>query len=247
MFLKAVQERFGHLKTIVRWWWLLIAGLWSAFWVVNDCIGKWGSNALKTQWESATLHLPPTWQIWLIGLLVIGILLIVEGSYRHFRDSEKSTARKMADLQADYDLVKAELRLEKDRSLPKLSLLITQVATTPCGEANRDALLLLSMSIENTGAPSIVKNFSVSVAFGEKRIKADMLVGPIRDERVTLGDDGSFMELRMVNYLPNKVYENPIPSGGGAAGWFRALVSKAPAGVASTEMLHVQKLFKSRP
>jgi hypothetical protein len=88
--MRGIIERYNHFREIARWWWALILALWSAFWLIDTMIAKWGDPPLKKLWDQNTLHIPRGWQYWVIGLLGISILLVIEGSFRHSRQFQGS-------------------------------------------------------------------------------------------------------------------------------------------------------------
>lgn len=63
----------------------MIVLAWSAFSLVDSLISHWGSDSVKAGWKAATLHFPFGWQTWAIGLLLIGLVFVYDGSYRHTR------------------------------------------------------------------------------------------------------------------------------------------------------------------
>lgn len=71
---------------------------YSAFSFTDTIITHWGSDTTKATWEAATLHFPFGLQTWLIGILLIVLVLVYDGSYRNTRKLEKE---KVALLWAD--------------------------------------------------------------------------------------------------------------------------------------------------
>jgi hypothetical protein len=104
-----MRKRLKHIRSIAKWWWALVAALWSTFWIADGAIGKWGSQTVKAWWDAHTEHLPTNWQAWLIGLLGIALLLILEGSYRRsvaVESEHKSEVRHLSDKVTDVPLLR---------------------------------------------------------------------------------------------------------------------------------------------
>ena len=58
---------------------------WSAFCGADTAIAHFGSDAVRAEWKALTFHFPLGWQTWLIGFLIIGLIFVYDGSYRHAR------------------------------------------------------------------------------------------------------------------------------------------------------------------
>jgi hypothetical protein len=81
------RHRFAHFRSIAKWWWWVVATAWSVLFGVDAVVQKWASTAHKTSWNALTEHLPfGNWQLWLIGLLLLTLIMLFEGSFRHHRD-----------------------------------------------------------------------------------------------------------------------------------------------------------------
>jgi len=61
----------------------MVAAVYGAFWALDEAIEKWNPFDCKAWWDAHTTHLPVHWQEWLIGLLVLLILGLIDGSYRN--------------------------------------------------------------------------------------------------------------------------------------------------------------------
>lgn len=79
--LDAVKQRWNHAKSIGRTWWWLVPLVYSLFWGLDSAINKWDFG-IKDSWNAHTSHLPKHWQEWLIGLLLLMIVSLTEGSFR---------------------------------------------------------------------------------------------------------------------------------------------------------------------
>jgi hypothetical protein len=77
--------RWDHLKSIGNKWWSLVLGAYGLFFAADEAIEKWNPLNTKMWWEAHTPHLPTRWEAWLIGLLVITVMLVLEGSFQHAR------------------------------------------------------------------------------------------------------------------------------------------------------------------
>jgi hypothetical protein len=97
-FLKARANHIGH---IANGWWAMILAMWSLVTAADTVIEKWGSDAAKKWWDGIWLLPKVGWKGWLIGLLVITVLLIFEGSYRHSRRQEDKLLAVIEEFRAD--------------------------------------------------------------------------------------------------------------------------------------------------
>lgn len=80
-----LKDRGHHTKAIGKSWWFLVATAWAVFWAVDASIEKWDVFGTKIWWEAHTTHLPAHWQEWLLGILVLTIIGLIDGSYRHHK------------------------------------------------------------------------------------------------------------------------------------------------------------------
>ncbi len=95
-----LKERWDHSKSIGKTWWWLFPILYSAFWGIDSSINKWDFG-IKDSWNKHTAHLPKHWEGWLIGLLLLMILSLIEGSYRHHQKT-RTPSEPPANLQVDW-------------------------------------------------------------------------------------------------------------------------------------------------
>lgn len=78
------STRARHVFHIARWWWALIyTGAWSAISIAETMVAHYGSDTVKAAYNRAWLAPRWGWKVWIIGILVITLFCIVEGSYRH--------------------------------------------------------------------------------------------------------------------------------------------------------------------
>lgn len=92
----ALKTRWEHTKTIGKTWWSLAAVLWAFFWAADAAIEKWDLFGLKVWWDENTTHLPTRWQEWLIGLLVLLLFGLIEGSFRHHQKTVNRHTEELA-------------------------------------------------------------------------------------------------------------------------------------------------------
>jgi hypothetical protein len=79
-FLKARAEHVWH---IAHWWWAVIYGTWTLLCSFDVIVEHYGSDSFRAAYNS--WWITPKWgaKTWLIGLLVITVLAILEGSYQY--------------------------------------------------------------------------------------------------------------------------------------------------------------------
>jgi signal recognition particle subunit SEC65 len=249
----------------------LAAALWGVFWAVDSAIEKWDWGT-KTWWEAHTTHIK-NWQTGLAFFLGLLVLALIEGSFRHTARREALRDRDISALNTTIKDLREELERERDQSKPKLRLHIHGMQTVECGDDRKDTLLMVSMTVENTGAPSIVKNLNGSLKVGDRVVQTVTMIGPSQDIRTTF-PDGSFISFKRADYLPVKAYANAIQRGAGVVGWFQLMarnvdpttawnegtltitcldvmdqpynVSFSPAGQESGELLFVDKITQKQ-
>ncbi len=83
-----IKDRFKHGGRIGQWWWAMIFGAWTLVCSADVLVGKYGSDSFKVAWDAAWKLPKFGWEVWIIGLLMITVLMIFEGSYRHTRSLE---------------------------------------------------------------------------------------------------------------------------------------------------------------
>lgn len=83
--LAAIKARWLHVRKIGKPWWVMVAALWGMFWATDEIIAKWGSSDVKAFWDTYTSRLHFDWKIGIIGFLLIFVLMLIEGSFRHHR------------------------------------------------------------------------------------------------------------------------------------------------------------------
>lgn len=81
-----------HSKRLSNRWWAVIGAAWGVFSGIATVMSTWGSTAAKMKWAELTLHFPFGWQTWLIGTLIVIVLFVYDGSYRHSQKLERDKA-----------------------------------------------------------------------------------------------------------------------------------------------------------
>ncbi|HEV7676593.1 MAG TPA: hypothetical protein VGQ12_18840 [Candidatus Angelobacter sp.] len=222
MAMRGVKARWQHIRHIARWWWALVAGTWSLFWVVDASIGKWGSPKLKATWDIYTLHVPADWRYWLIGILLLSLFLIVEGSYRWHKttvaEGKKELEDRLGELAQEINSLTLELEREKDRNRPKLSGVVFDLFSAPLKNVSGvrpefvgkyATYMVLRAAVGNNGTPSIAKawRLEVETANGKKETAQKTTLAldstTLRQGEVIFGADA----------LDEKTYPQPIPNG----------------------------------
>jgi hypothetical protein len=92
-----LRTRLAHVGVIGRTWWLLLATAWGVFWALDESIEKWNLFGMKEWWDAHTTHLPTHWEGWLIGLLVLAVVGLIDGSFRHFEAAANAATGTIAE------------------------------------------------------------------------------------------------------------------------------------------------------
>jgi len=102
---------------------------------------------------------------------------------------------------------------------PRLGGSFTLKAVAPDITNNQDSIISIVASIENTGAPSIAKNFSISVKTARKAV--NVIIAPHMKGGMNLFDETGERGFRLedADFLALKVGEHPIPNNGAAQGF----------------------------
>jgi hypothetical protein len=79
-FLKA---RLEHVGNIAHWWRAVIYGAWTLLCSCDVMVEHYGSDSFKSAYNGWWITPKWGWKTWVIGLLIITVLAILEGSYRH--------------------------------------------------------------------------------------------------------------------------------------------------------------------
>jgi hypothetical protein len=99
-----LKRRIKYIGRIAHWWWAVIYGLaWSLLCSIDVLIGHYASESFKAAYNKAWVAPKWGWAVWIIGLLVITILVIIEGSYRYASNLEDRIAPKLEIPQIAYE------------------------------------------------------------------------------------------------------------------------------------------------
>jgi hypothetical protein len=147
---------------------------------------------------------------WYVLLFVV--CFILGASFMVWKDEHQTVQR-------------LETQIEK-LSIPKLSGRIDYVAVAPCGKKNENSLITIMANITNTGAPSIVSYFKVTIKIGNEEVKSVPVLQP--SSKIILfksaEKEREGMVLQPADYLPRKGIVQPIVMGGGIWGFVQSFV-----------------------
>ena len=102
------------------------------------------------------------------------------------------------------------------KSHPSLTAKFDFITTAPAGEHKFDSIIVISATIINNGAPSIVDNIAIKVMIEDKWFAGESVLMP--KEGIYLHGDGQTLYFRTTDTLQRKGLDQPIPTGGCAAG-----------------------------
>ncbi len=173
--------------------------------VISICRNYLPDNIFPKNMEAVMNDL--IWQAPLVIFASIGLIRFLLAPYIIFRDEHERTV----------DLERA-LITEKDNKLPILAAEFEVLAVAPAGKDDCDSIIIITATIFNTGAPSIVSNFGVEIQRGGKEsVKGENVIlppGPMRME-----GEGLELTTNEQDNLPRKGISNPILRGGAVTGW----------------------------
>lgn len=120
-----------------------------------------------------------------------------------------------------------QVKIEKERKIPKLSAQVDILAVAPAGHKWESSIVTVVAIIRNTGAPSIADDFKVTIKVGEKEHKGIIVPPPIKEINLwtTDGKNKEGVALLAEDYLPRKCLAQPIVTGGGVFGFIQLLVT----------------------
>jgi hypothetical protein len=160
-------------------------------------------------------HLPLHW--WTIGLLILTVGILLEGSHEAIVGRESEHEHTKAELAG----VREELRIERDRSRPNFILSVGRTVVTPAQEATRkafgneiDAASLCELIIANSGAASVTGGWQCEVKHQTKTVQASIFIH-------TTGEMNFDGRLRIVrsDFIQEKSDITPITTGNRSVGW----------------------------
>jgi hypothetical protein len=106
---------------------------------------------------------------------------------------------------------------------PKLNAEFNVSHVAPAGNEKEDSIIVITATITNTGAPSIVQHIKIEIGTEEKLIRASFLPLP-QEEIVLQGEDRTFT-VKTKDELRSKCLSQPIATGGAVNGWLFLLAS----------------------
>jgi hypothetical protein len=89
-----LENRLHFWKESLSLWWFAVVAIWTGFSNAATLRDNFLPPALQAKW--ATLEILPRWgwKEWSIGLLVIGLVAVLEGTYRRFAKEQAIIAEK---------------------------------------------------------------------------------------------------------------------------------------------------------
>jgi hypothetical protein len=81
--MRFLVSRAKHVGHIAHWCWAVIYGLWTLVCSVDVLVEHYGSDSFKAVYNTWWITPKWGWETYIIGLLVITVFAILEGSYRH--------------------------------------------------------------------------------------------------------------------------------------------------------------------
>ncbi len=181
--LNGLITRWGHARTIGKTWWFLLAAGWGLFWALDASIEKWDLLGTKMWWDAHTTQLPSHWQTWLVVLLVIMLLALVEGSYRHhktYAENEQSKLRK---------------EKAKNEIAPDIEVQVTSLITK--GKLSTGVSDLFVHVILTLKAPSevVIRDFSLTAQQGTEYMHTVAVDDTAQWEVVKENPEGAYLHM----------------------------------------------------
>jgi len=124
------------------------------------------------------------------------------------------------------------------QSAPKLDGSFQGTMIAPGGQENQNTIYTSVVSITDTGAPSIVRNFRLSLNLPDGHIvEGRILLSPGKGHRLILKmASGGEVNMDGADFLPQKAQELPIPTNGASAGFIQALFENVTPDVAERSL-----------
>jgi hypothetical protein len=112
------------------------------------------------------------------------------------------------------------------QATPRLGGQIDGVAAAPFGAKREDSVVTVKATVTNTGSPTVLNSFAVTVRTKDGRtIQAGGLLPAPNMPTSLYGDRGDkLMEFPYADFLPKKTENQPVPTNGAASGFFQAVV-----------------------
>ena len=155
-------------------------------------------------------------KLWYV--LIFVVVFTLGASFMAWRDEHQSVLYKGEQI----GNLKTEIEGLK---IPKLNGTITNIVVAPAGNQDESSVVFVLAIITNTGLPSIVKDFILTVKMGDRKIRGMPLA--ISDKFnlwKRTEKEGEGLILKAEDYLPKKGMGQPIVRGGGIAGFIHYLI-----------------------
>lgn len=136
---------------------------------------------------------------------------------------------------------KNKLEKELDRSRPKLSAEIGLTVTAPAGANNESSLVIIMVTIKNTGAPSIASDFYLSVKSNDNEAMGVFFPMSKGDVRLKSTDGQEIFFNHPDDNLPLKSGSQPIVTGGAVNGFCAVLIPNITHGEITSKGILVLK------
>src|ERR1022692_1829687 len=93
--MRFITHRIKHVGQIAHLWWVVIYGAWALLCSLDVFVEHYASESFKVTYNNLWEAPKWGWQIWIIGLLVITVFAIFEGSYQYALTVESRLAPKL--------------------------------------------------------------------------------------------------------------------------------------------------------
>jgi hypothetical protein len=104
-----LRTRWKHARAIAKTWSFVVPGIWGIFWAADAAIEKWDFG-VKLWWDKYTTQLPSRWEVWMLGLLVLVIFGLIDGSYRIHTAATTKHENETLSLQSQLSELKESLK-----------------------------------------------------------------------------------------------------------------------------------------
>lgn len=116
-FMLFLKSRVKHVGHIAYWWWAAIYGGWTLLCSVDVLVEHYASDSFKGSYNHAWIAPKSGWHVWIIGVLVITVLAIIEGSYRYSRAQSGEHRESLSKAEAAKAKAEAEARIYDGRPI----------------------------------------------------------------------------------------------------------------------------------
>jgi hypothetical protein len=88
-----VHTRWTHARGVFGPWWLTVNTLWTLISSADTVVNKYGTDILKSRWNSLWITPKWGWSVWFAGFCLITVGFAFEWSFRQIRKLEKEPER----------------------------------------------------------------------------------------------------------------------------------------------------------